>query len=154
MYFSEFVKGQVDNLRSNLSKNALLFLKEFSSHQRMSSYDTIGPFVKVVFPQALIKTVYEKNFIVAEAKRTIELAVQNLIMPEIIDVLVEGCQAKNIILAEYSMGYLQEVVKKMDEEYLISGNDSSKQLFFQLVAEFDGKRMKIKKGAESIFKDL
>jgi len=52
------------------------------------------------------------------------------------------------------MGYLQEVVKKMDEEYLISGNDSSKQLFFQLVAEFDGKRMKIKKGAESIFKDL
>jgi len=91
MYFSEFVKGQVDNLRSNLSKNALLFLKEFSSHQRMSSYDTIGPFVKVVFPQALIKTVYEKNFIVAEAKRTIELAVQNLIMPEIIDVLVEGC---------------------------------------------------------------
>lgn len=28
---ADFVRAQVDNLRSNLMKNALLFLKEFSS---------------------------------------------------------------------------------------------------------------------------
>lgn len=30
-HLADFVRAQVDNLRSNLMKNALLFLKEFSS---------------------------------------------------------------------------------------------------------------------------
>ncbi len=42
-------------------------------------------------------------------------AVQNLSCPELIEVLVEGCQAKNLTLAEYSINYLLEAVKVMPE---------------------------------------
>ena len=46
-------------------KNALLFVKEFFSEKRNKN---IGSFVKLILPVVLIKTVYEKNFIVVEAK--------------------------------------------------------------------------------------
>lgn len=48
-------------------------------------------------------------------------AVQNLIYPELILVLLEGCKAKNITLAEYSINYLTTLVKNMDGEYFLSG---------------------------------
>lgn len=74
-----------------------------------------------MYPVALIKTIYEKNFIVVEAKASLANAVQNLLYPEVIEVLVEGCRAKNLTLAEYSIGYLTTLVKNMDAEYFLSG---------------------------------
>lgn len=114
--FSKFVRSQVDNLRSNLSKNSLLFLKEFSANKQVD-HAKISGFIAHVYPVALIKTIYEKNFIVVEAKQTFANAVQNLLFPELIDTLVEGCRAKIITLAEHSIGYLTTLVKNFDAEY-------------------------------------
>ncbi len=47
-------------------KNSLLFLKEFSN--QAAPVQELGPFISRVFPVTLIKTIYEKNFIVTEAK--------------------------------------------------------------------------------------
>ena len=74
-----------------------------------------------MYPVALLKTIYEKNFIVLEAKASMNYAVQNLVYPELILVLLEGCKAKNITLAEYSINYLTTLVKNMDGEYFLSG---------------------------------
>lgn len=44
-----------------------------------------------------------------------------MLYPEVIEVLIEGCRAKNLTLAEYSVGYLTTLVKNMDGEYFLSG---------------------------------
>ena len=85
---SEFLKTQVENLRSNLSKNGLLLLQELCSLKRDREMSGI---IKVLLPGALIKTVFEKNFIVKEAKATMEYAAANCVFSETIEVLVEGC---------------------------------------------------------------
>ena len=67
--FAEFVKSQTDNLRSNLIKNSLLFVKELFTER---SDKELSEFVRIVLPHVLLKTVYEKNFIVVEAKACME----------------------------------------------------------------------------------
>lgn len=62
--------------------------------------------VKHILPLVLIKTVYEKNFIVLEAKRCMQNAVDNCCFVETMEVLIEGCQSKNGVMAELAMGYL------------------------------------------------
>eukprot|EP00347_Sterkiella_histriomuscorum_P000732 403374718 len=161
---AKFVRSQIDNLRSNLSKNSLLFLKEFSSCKSaspsqsqqadFSNDETLRSFIAQVYPVALLKTIYEKNFIVVEAKASVTNAVQNMHYPEIIEVLIEGCRSKNLVLAEYSVGYLTTLVKNMDSEFFISGQHAVSALVQQLYVEYDGKRMKMKKQAESIFQEL
>ena len=108
----------------------------------------LGPFITRVFPVTLVKTIYEKNFIVTEAKQTMTHAVSNLSSPELIEVLVEGCQAKNLTLAEYSINYLLEAIKLMNHVPLQGA------LVRQLLVEADGKRMKMKKQAEAILIDI
>lgn len=69
-----FIAAQVDNLRSNISKCALMLVKEFF----MRGADTPEPdarmshFCRLVIPVTLIKTVYEKQFIAIEAKKACE----------------------------------------------------------------------------------
>jgi hypothetical protein len=53
-----------------------------------------------VYPAALLKTIYEKNFIVVEAKAAVQNAVSHMIYTELVFVLVEGCRSKNLTLAE------------------------------------------------------
>lgn len=59
----------------------------------------------------MIKTVYEKNFIASEAKKTLASAVKNsFIVPDLIPTFIEGLNNKNITLSEYSIGYLGDAV--------------------------------------------
>jgi hypothetical protein len=151
------VKGQIDNLRSNLIKNALLFLNEFFSVPILNEHQVAltSSFVKAVVPAVLIKTVYEKNFIVNEAKKTLASATKNaLVVPDLIEVLVDGLSNKNISIAEYSVNYLGDAIKSVDINFILAGGSTVNILVKQLVIELDGKRMKVKKGAESIFTSL
>jgi hypothetical protein len=94
------IKPLIDNLRSNLSKNALIFCKELFGEKR--GYE-MSEFIRQVLPVVLVKTVFEKNFIVIEAKIVMKLATQNCVFPSTIDVLVEGCMSKNGTQAELSI---------------------------------------------------
>ena len=135
-------------------KNALLFLKELFNNELCKNNNFYSHFIKVVLPAVLIKTCYEKNFIVIEAKKCLSYAISNCTISETVDVFVEGCNTKNGVLAELSMGYLGDLIKKMDKKYYEECGESVHKLVKQLNIEIDGKRMKMKKSAETIIKDL
>ncbi len=146
-----FIKAQVDNLRSNLSKNALLLVQEVFSDVRGNE---IAGFIRLVVPTVLIKTDFEKNFIAQEAKKIMTCVSNDCPYSESIDVLVEGCQTKNGILAESAIGYLAVLVKLMEPGYYLECGESVRGLLKQMNMEIDGKRMKMKKTAERICKDI
>lgn len=87
--------------------------------------------MSVVLHAALIKTVFEKNFIAIEAKKACEQLGKGgaNALPEAIDQLVDGSkQIKNLGLAEHSIHTLVELVKNMPKEYFMSGSESLKGL--------------------------
>ena len=102
-------------------------MKEFCS-TRHREIEIIGPCMKAILPIALIKTDYEKNFIVIEAKQCMVFSVTNCVCSQAVDALVEGCQTKNLVLAEYSMFYLDNLVKNLDKEYFLTPSDSNSNL--------------------------
>lgn len=75
---------------------------------------------------------------------------------EMVFVLVDGCKSKNLALAELSIGYLATLMKSLSAETVASGigSDWMNLLLNQLQADFEGKRMKIKKVAEEILRLL
>jgi len=63
---ADFCKAHVENLRSNVSKNALMAVKEiFSKEHDKESAD----FVRKVLPACLLKVSYDKVFISNVAKQ-------------------------------------------------------------------------------------
>jgi hypothetical protein len=84
-------------------KNALIFVSELFSAKRDQE---VANAVKHILPLVLIKTVYEKNFIVMEAKKCMQHAVVNCCFSETMEVLIDGCTSKNGTMAELAMGYL------------------------------------------------
>ena len=63
------MKLSVINLRSNVAKNALIFLGEITSTKKQA--EPVQEFVKQVMPTVMAKTVYEKAFIANLAKKAI-----------------------------------------------------------------------------------
>jgi hypothetical protein len=116
----------------------------------------VREFMATVCPAVLIKTIYEKQFIVVEAKAAIQNSVANMPYTELVFVLVDGCKSKNLTLAELSIGYLQALVKNLPAETVTQGvaSDWMNSLLSQLHSDFEGKRMKIKKQAEEILRAL
>ena len=78
--FAKFIKESVENLRSGISKNALMFTTEFftnSSTLAEEKYQaTIISFISVAMPSIVFKTVYDKTFIAKEAKSSVTLALK------------------------------------------------------------------------------
>jgi hypothetical protein len=99
-----------------LIKNALKFVTELFFEKRDRE---IAEFVKIVLPAVLIKTVYEKNFIVVEAKKAMNTSLANCHFPETMQVTIEGCESKNGVLAELSIGYLSELVNHMEAGFYL-----------------------------------
>lgn len=60
-----FIAQQVDNLRSNISKCALMLVKEIYmlGAEAPQADPRLASFCKTVLPITLLKTVYEKQFI-------------------------------------------------------------------------------------------
>jgi hypothetical protein len=85
------------------------------------------PFIKIVLPHTLHKTVYEKQFIAKEARN----ACDNLAKggsnshPEAIECLVEGFKEfKHLPLTEQAAIYLPDLVKKMPLTYFSTSSHS------------------------------
>lgn len=104
---AQFVKEGVDNLRSNLTKCALMLVKEIFGSTGADVYQEpdqrLRSLLRTSLPTVLLKTVFEKQFIAIEAKKACEACVSNKAnaLPEAVDVFVEGSkQIKNLPLAE------------------------------------------------------
>ena len=74
-FFSNFVKSQVENLRSNLSKNSLMLCTEFfknkESLQEEKYQSALINFLNIVLPAVFMRCVYDKVFIAKEAKNAV-----------------------------------------------------------------------------------
>ena len=70
-YF-KFIKDSIENLRSGISKNALLFMTEFFNNEEVMTNadykETITEFVNTTMATIVFKTIYEKAFIANLAK--------------------------------------------------------------------------------------
>jgi len=91
--FTHFLKNSVDNLRSGISKNALMFTTEFLGHENQLSRgveldETMINFIDVVAPSILQKTVYDKLFIAKEAKSSINNANKHCFYKEFLTILL------------------------------------------------------------------
>ena len=93
---AQFVKDGVDNLRSNLTKCALMLVKELFGSTGLHVYQEpdqrLRSILRIALPTVLLKTVFEKQFIAIEAKKACEACVSNKAnaLPEAVDVFVEG----------------------------------------------------------------
>jgi hypothetical protein len=103
-------------------------------------------------PAALIKTTYEKNFIVSEAKQCVTQAVTNVrSVPELLAVLAECSRAKSGPLAEFALASLAQACQAADAAYFNGDSESVRGVGELLVQEVtSGKRIKMKKTAENI----
>lgn len=147
-----FMREQVDSLRSNLGKCALMLVKEvFQAGTGSAEADSrLASFVRQVLPTVILKTVFEKHFIAIEAKKACEQCVLGgaQALPETVEAFVEGCkQVKNLALAEQAAAGLSELVKHMQASFFSAPSESLKNLVTQAISEVEGKRAKLKKAA-------
>ena len=97
--FTPFLKASVDNLRSNISKNSLMFCNEFFSNteslQNEKHQEQLIKFLKVALPSIFLRTVYDKVFIAKEAKNAVANCLKNCVIPEVLEIVVQdGCYNK------------------------------------------------------------
>lgn len=128
---TDFIKNSVDNLRSGISKNALMLTTEISmnddalgvkSPNAEQNNQMILGYIDTVLPSVLFKTVYDKVFISKEAKNTIthSLGEGKCLYKEMLLVLIEeGCNNKNNNkkLQEESYNYISLFVKNVDNQF-------------------------------------
>jgi hypothetical protein len=98
-YLAPLIKAAVDNLRSNISKNALTLCNEIYANKSMTGElkyaSQLKTFVRNTVPSLLQRTLADKVFINKEAKEALSQCVTNLAVPETLEVLSnEGLRNK------------------------------------------------------------
>ena len=83
---SKFIKSSVENLRSGISKNALVFLTEFFGSVRKK--ESLADFVAKILPSIMVKTGADKVFISKEAKNAMVNLVGSCHFGRTLDVLL------------------------------------------------------------------
>ena len=119
--FLTFLKLSVENLRSGISKNSLMFCTEFMKNEihLTSSSKSTQEFIKVVQPSILFKTVYDKSFINKEAKNAVVNSLVTCLIIENLEVLLKDgtmSKLKNNSLIENSYSYLGTFIEKCKPE--------------------------------------
>jgi hypothetical protein len=105
----EFTKLSVNNLRSNIAKNELIFLHELVASPRT---EKLSGFITEVFPSVMHKVAFEKAFIANLCKKIITKAVSNCKFISLMRVLVDGCTEKNFNISEFACASLLTFVKE------------------------------------------
>ena len=102
-HFAEFIKDSIENLRSGISKDALMLTTELFDNQNAmkdpQSQEAIIRFIEITMPSIVVKTVYEKAFIAREARTSVQNALNMCRYDELLNILIEtGCKGNNIKL--------------------------------------------------------
>ena len=97
--FAKFIKESVENLRSGISKDSLMFTTEFFSNTSTLTEEKYQPaiisFVSITMPSVVFKTVYDKTFIAKEAKTTVAKALEACYYDEMLESLMMYCNGSN-----------------------------------------------------------
>jgi len=131
MQFAQFFKASIDNLRSGISKNAMMFTTELFANKEITNAkentETMIKFVKVTMPSLVFKTVYEKAFIAKEAKASVTNALEWCTFDDMLTILIsKGCNGNNRTLQENGYVYCGLFVKKAKPEYFANALDKDK----------------------------
>jgi len=86
--FTKFLKDSIENLRSGISKNALMFTTEFLGSTGNKNKEQMIKFIEEVSASILFKTVYDKLFINKEAKTSINHALNHCFYKEFLTILI------------------------------------------------------------------
>ena len=119
-HFAEFIKDSIENLRSGISKDALMLTTELFGNQNAMKdpqfQETIIRFIEITMPSIIFKTVYEKAFIAKEAQTSVQNALNTCRYDELLNILIEaGCKGIKIKLQENSYNYCSIFVKNADK---------------------------------------
>ena len=108
---SDFIKGQIENLRSNNSRNSLQLFSELYSENKDKCEATDGrkmgepwePFTEKVLPTVLAKTCADKAFIAKIAMKGVLSCVEACPSRCASRILIQNAPSKNLKLAEFSV---------------------------------------------------
>ena len=70
-----------------------------------------------VIPTIQLKTAFENNFLSKEARFALEYCAASMAYPEVIAVLCDGCDSKNIVIKSYSWSAVTNSIMNLDPSY-------------------------------------
>lgn len=115
--FTTFIKGQIENLRSNNSRNALaLFCEIFCNNaekcvEGRKDNDTWALFLDVNLAPVFAKTVADKKFLSLAAQKGVLAVAEVSPVPQSSSVFIKNSNSKNIALAELGVRCLEILIK-------------------------------------------
>lgn len=149
--FYEFIRAQLDNLRSNNMRNALTLMFEiFMGQERQSAH--LRQLIKACMSNVLARTAADKVFLASVAKKTITAAVENCPCFEMSEVLIEVCHSKNLTLAELSVTQLALLVKCADKAFFKDPQADS--LISAMCLVLEGKKTRMVKNAVPVMQEF
>lgn len=152
-HFSLFILKSIDSLRSNLSKNALLLVKE-----TFENFKHVAPnvdFVELVLPKILEKGISDKSFIKLEARNALKVLENGGCYNPIIRVLCEKSFDKNVYISELSFQVLVGTIREAKENLGTRLSQPIVELLFQtLIGAINGKRAANRRLAEDLCQQL
>ena len=147
-WFTDFIIQCIDSLRSNLSKDALLFLTEVVPQTQVKELP--AEFLSKIVPLICDKAISDLTFIKSEAKIALKSIEKHCAGDAAILALSEKSFDKNVAICELAFQSLCELVKTMNDniqhKITLGG---CKTLFRTLLRALHGKRTAMKKYAES-----
>lgn len=151
--FTDFIIQCIDNLRSNVSKDALLFLKEVLPSYKIKELP--GEFLSKITPVLVDKSISDKAFIKTEAKKVLKELETYCADDVTIVALSHKCFDKNVIICEIAFQTLTDLIKHLGDnlQYRLTLG-GCKTLFKTILKALEGKRMIMKKCAESLWLHL
>lgn len=151
--FSIFLQRCIDNLRTNLSKNTLLLMKELFLH--FKDIDLSEEFLNANLSKVLEKAISDKGFIKTEARSALKTLEKTGCSNAVIKVLCDKTFDKNVNISEISFQTLADTIKEAKENLGGSLNqDYIELLFFTIAKTIDGKRAASKRIAEELCQQL
>ncbi len=148
-FFSIFIQKSMNSLRSNVSKNALILVKEI--FEQSTDHNPSIDFLKVIIHSTLVRAISDKAFIKTEARSVIKVLEKNGFNDPTIQILCEKSFDKNTSISELSFLTMAEIAKEGKENLLQKLSFISLQILFETIAKaVNGKRSVIIKAAEGI----
>lgn len=147
--YTTFIQKSMNSIRSNLSKNGLLLVKEIFG--QFKETNPPAEFLAVIVPSVLERGISDKGFIKAEARGALKVLEKNALNDSIVVILCERSFDKNFNIGELSFGTLSEIVaqgkENLDERL---SKEAVKVLFETISKAINGKRAVMKKAAEGM----
>ncbi len=152
-FLVDFLQKSLESLRSHLSKNSIMLIKEVFQCYRDNKDSE--KFLDQILPTILEKAVSEKGFLKSEARAALKALEKTGCNNNVINVLCRKSFDKNAIISELSFQSLAEIIQEAKENLTDKINHEHLRLLFSTIARsIDGKRAVNKRVAKTLCEEL